>query len=142
MLPILEEVFARLDAEVPELRFIDLDIGQLQMESPPVDFPCALVDISDVDYSSSGRGLQTAISTVTVSIGFQVLAPSDTRAPEDQRMLALDHYRIVSKVAAALHGYGTDLFTPLCRVALRRQSSTYPRHFTLTFRTQSQERIA
>ena len=46
MTEIYSAVEERLTAQVPELLYIDLESGQLEGQTPPpVDFPCALVDV-------------------------------------------------------------------------------------------------
>lgn len=137
---LIESIFERLRNEVPELRFIDIDLGQLQLEQPPIDWPCALVDVANVDYK--GGNMQTAETVLNITLGFLVYGPSNTGAAPELRQQAMQHYEIVRKVAETLHGFSPAGFAPLNRVSLVRGNETYPRHFTLSFRTQHTERIA
>lgn len=137
MTEILNAIFDRLQSEVPELNFIDIDLEQLQLEPPPVDFPCALVDISEIEYNSGGRGIQTAQVDISVRLGFSLFTTSD--ANSEQRYTAMEHYDIVAKVAKALHGYSTEAFTPLVRTKLVRNPNTYPRTYSLMFKTSFKE---
>lgn len=132
---VIEAVMNRIKQEVPEIGFINVDLGQLSVEVPPVDFPCALVDVLDVNYSSGGTLTQTAKATVNLRLGFKVYAPSDVNADDEQRAEAMQHFDLVEKVAEALHGYGTPQFAALKRTALTRIPDTFPRHFILSFTT-------
>ena len=51
---ILETVMQKL-AQIPELRWIDLNVGQMSVQNPPVDYPCALVDITAIDHTTARR---------------------------------------------------------------------------------------
>ena len=44
-IPLYEAMAARIKALVPEVRWIEMDYGQLQYEQPPVDFPAVLIDL-------------------------------------------------------------------------------------------------
>lgn len=133
MKELITAISERLASQVPELQFIDINLGQLQLETPPVDFPCALIDISNVDYSSCTGTRQIANVDISVTLAFKVYAPSDINS--DQRSEAMQHYDLINKVAKALHGYGSPLFSKLTRTSLQRQNQTYPRHFTMNFKT-------
>lgn len=132
MKQIITAIADRLAAEVPELRFIDVDLEQLGNENPPVDFPCALVDVASIDYE--GASTQTAEAEINITVGFNVLAPSSHHSAEC-RDAAMAHYDILDKIAEALHGFEGEGFSRLNRTALRRKSTTYPRHYVVSFRT-------
>lgn len=133
---------ARLAEKVPALRWIDIDLGQLQFENPPIDYPAALIDIQGVDYSNAGGNTQIAQTTVAINLAFKVHGPSNHLAPESQRVAAMKHYDVVTDVYEALQGYATEEFSPLTRLSLQRQASTWPRHYTMVFRTQGVDRSA
>lgn len=136
---LIDAIFKQLRTEVPELRFIDINLGQLQLENPPVDWPCALVDVASVDYQ--GGDMQSAETVLNVTLGFLVYGPSNAGAAPELRQQAMQHYAILRQVAEALHGFRPEGFAPLNRVSLVRGNETYPRHFTLSFRTQHTERF-
>lgn len=136
MTELLNAIFGRIAAEVPEIEFVDVDLEQLQLPDPPVSFPCALVDIAQEEYSDNTGGQQVVQTTVNVALGFRVYGPSDTKAAPEDRALSMAHYQIVCNVGEALHGFSGAGFSPLSRVRMTRRATTYPRHFILSFRTQ------
>lgn len=136
MKQIITAIADRLAAQVPELRFIDIDLEQLGNENPPVDFPCALIDVSSIDFD--GSTTQTAVADINVTIGFNVLTPSSQHSVECREQ-AMAHYDIIDKIAEALHGFETEGFSKLTRTALRRRATTYPRHYVMSFRTSFSE---
>lgn len=130
---------SRLAEQVPELRFIDVDLEQLRLEQPPVDFPCALIDVSRIEYSSNGQRQQQAEVDMSVTLGFKVLTPESFHVEKECKAQAMQHYAIIDKVAQALHGFAGATFARLDRVSITRNANTYPRHYTLHFRTQYTE---
>lgn len=48
-------------SNITELKYIDKNWGQLLYEQPPVKFPCALLDIANVNYTQLGQLAQTAV---------------------------------------------------------------------------------
>jgi hypothetical protein len=119
---ILLAIQTRLAAQVPELLYIDKDWGQLNYEQPPVQFPCALLDVSNADYTQFSSGvLQRARATIEVIIINRNLVPSSAASP--RRAEAFVTLEIISKVHAALHQFSdTDrTFTPLVRTSLAKQ---------------------
>lgn len=46
-------------ASLPELKYIDIDWGQIDYyDQPPVKYPCALIEIRQADYSNEGQHVQ------------------------------------------------------------------------------------
>ena len=41
--------------EVSALKYIDKDWNQLKFEQPPVKWPCALIDVKNINYSQMGN---------------------------------------------------------------------------------------
>lgn len=132
---IIEAITGRLAEQVPELTWIDTDLGQLAFEEPPVDYPCALIDVSNIDYSSYQQNTQKALVEIDINLAFTVFSQSDFTAPEHIKEQAAEHYKIVRKVYQALQGFETPNFSKLNRTSLKRQKNTYPRHFTMSFQT-------
>ena len=81
MKQILLSIQQRL-TELNGLRYIDRDWGQLQYEQPPVQFPCVLIDVANIDFTQQGRGAQLGEATVTVTIANINPVPSSALAPD------------------------------------------------------------
>ena len=56
-------------AEIEELSYIDKDWGQLQYEQPPVQWPCALIDVANIDYTQ--QVLRLGARFVAPLLGFR-----------------------------------------------------------------------
>lgn len=79
---IILSIQQQLAGNIPQLRYIDEDWGQLSYEQPPVQFPCALIDIANVDYSQLGEGYQQATANVTILVADMRLINSSARASQ------------------------------------------------------------
>lgn len=133
MKELITAVMTRLKEQVPALRWIDLNIGQMATENPPVDYPCALIDIPTGDYSDASQGMQLGKLTLEVELYFIIRTPASMAAPEKLRNQALEHFDIAAEVYRALQGFGGETFTGLTRIRSTRDKEYYPRCFRLTF---------
>lgn len=133
MREIVEAVMLRLKEQVPELRWIDINLGQMNTETPPVDYPCALVDVGGINYQGLTKTTSRGTVRVEVELFFVVRTPTNMSAPISMRETAFDTFDIVKKVDFALHGLETDEFYPMKRVSVGRNKQYYPRSFILTY---------
>ncbi len=78
---IYETIRDRLKAEVPAIVFIDEDNDQLDYEEPPVSFPCALVDILNLNYDSTEDYFFSGTVLVKVTFAFKSYLPTDSLTP-------------------------------------------------------------
>lgn len=111
-------IVARLVAEVPALRYIDQDLGQLDNYDlrPAVSFPCVLIDMGDFDTDDmAGKNMQHAEGLVIVKIATDPFSSSNSLAPSDVRLKALEYYDLEQAVHVALHGWRTTGFSKLLR---------------------------
>ena len=112
-----------IKTEVPEIRYINQDLGQLEvydMGSPAVSWPCVLVDMSDTNYADLHQGVQEAnICTVVFRLGFNPFSQTSNLQPEEVRKLGLYYYELEQKLYQALQGYNADgLCQPLTRTRM------------------------
>jgi len=137
-------VMARLLAEVPALKWIDLDEGQLdanQSERPSVGFPAALVGIDLTQCETLYGSRQRATATVSVRVAQNpTVSRTSAGANAQARTASLERFDLIEAVAMALQDYGTAAFNPLSRVRQvkeRRQDGIliYRIEFETAFRT-------
>lgn len=110
----------RLKQRVPDLAWIDYDWGQLNQERPPVQFPCALIDIAFNECkdmaAEAGNNEQMVTATVALKLAFEPVAGSQVSAPDEVREFALKPLDTIEKVHVALQGWnGNGIFLGLSR---------------------------
>lgn len=94
------------------IRYASRNSGQLAAEQPQVNFPCALVDIVNVEYEQTGKCGQIG----TADIEFSIADIYSSR--HDYSVLT-----VIDSVHQRLQGWRTHLFSPLIRLSLRRESN-------------------
>lgn len=139
MKTIYTAILSRLQAKVPALKWIDMNIGQLDgSERPPVALPCALVSIRITRARSVTDTLQDCEAAVTITLGFDVPERTSGGAPEVVRNAGLGVYDLVADVYGALQGYGTVNFDSLSRTgqgegSVKNGVFRYPITFSVQF---------
>ena len=126
MQTLINSIIARIN-ELADFRYVARNWNQLSYEQPPVQFPCALVDITSVNYSQLAHGSYRADATITVTIADQQLARD-----------AVDHFLdVVNTLIEHLNLFYTDfLEQPLTLNAFSRSYSDKSYDvYTLTFTT-------
>lgn len=131
---ILSSVQVQLGERVPELVYIDKDWGQLAYEIPSVKWPCALLDVENVDYMQEGSGRQMADTRITITVADMRLTPASLTAPD--RMDAYKTIELLGKIHRALHNFSTVDYAPLFRSNLKKVivNSSYE-CYRLTYQT-------
>ena len=119
-------LLARLADQVPDLRFISLDMGQLEIHNgrPAVSWPCCLVDFAATKYSDmQNNTTQMAEGVVLLRIGLVAYTEPNNLTPDGWREKALQFYETEQQVYLALHGWAPTGFGRL----MRRSASTEQR---------------
>lgn len=110
-------------SEVNDLRWIDLEAGQLEIpeESYPVQFPCALIDFVDAGFENEQRGNQQGLISLVVRVGIDVYEDFhmiDAQSASDAGT-AVKRLNLITQIHKALHGRETDYSTPLSRLSIQ-----------------------
>ncbi len=124
MKTIYTAILAQLQQEVPELKWIDLELGQLDTpERPPVAFPCALIEIG----LQAKRNLTDTTQEGQANIGVRLTfdTPMQTAAHSKAREKSLQVYELINKVYKALQGFETEHFSALTRIRQQKEKSRH-----------------
>jgi|WetSurMetagenome_2_1015567.scaffolds.fasta_scaffold14226_3 hypothetical protein len=122
MKQLLLDVKNRLSSS-SSLKHIDTDWGQLDLLTPPVSYPCALVDIVQGQFEDESEGFQIGILTLSVKIADVTLSPGSKSASLSQKDKALSIIDSISEVNWLLHGWsGSDHYGPLTRVSIMKNA--------------------
>ncbi|MDO6808097.1 hypothetical protein Q4603_05740 [Zobellia galactanivorans] len=115
MKTIFKEITARLEAEVPELRWIDKEKGQMNF-STAVLFPAALITLSTKTRNNITDTWQEKDLVVQVKLCFDFSGNTNNKTPQLHRDKSLEYYDVCEKVHKALQGWGGSTFNPLASV--------------------------
>jgi hypothetical protein len=120
--------------EIPELQYVDKNWQQLQYDPPPVKFPCALLDVSSVDYTQMGNRAQMAEASVEITVANVRLHNSSSKAPHKADAYAV--FALIDKIHQLLHGFTNGQFQRLTRIGVQRVQAEFGYEiYTVTFRT-------
>lgn len=126
---LLEKLQLRL-AEIPQLKYIDENWGQLDYYSPnmPVQYPCTLIDVQQVQYSNIGKDLtkipqqrQIAQVQIKITIANMRLTNTSLQAPRRQKEDAWALWTLIEMIHQKIHGFSLlPNVTPLIRTSQNR----------------------
>lgn len=105
------EIMARIKDQVPDISYINFDLGQLENygERPAVSFPCVLLDFDNFTFSDMLSNSQIAEGTVRVRFAFAPFSNTSSLTPQIAQAKGLNYLEIERKLYKALHGWdGTD----------------------------------
>jgi hypothetical protein len=117
---LFKDIADRLKDQVPELSWIDMEWGQLEIpeESYPVQFDCALISFPDIPWEQLGLNVQEGLVQILIRIGVDMYSDTHTAdgitAPD--RDLALVKLTLPDKVYKALNGFEGDYFEKIVRL--------------------------
>lgn len=112
---VLEAVMERLQEQVPDLRYIAEDWGQLDFynEAPPVKFPCALISVSNIKFESQTAGCRWATMTILIRVADAPAVSGTMAAPEAYRNRAFAIFDLMDAIGNVLYAFGGDEFNEL-----------------------------
>lgn len=100
MQAILANVFLAVQTQLttlPELLFIDQDLGQLEFDEKgsPVKFPCSLFDICEIRYTDNSNDSQMAEAVLEVRLGLTAYAAATHYYTNNShRINALEYFNL------------------------------------------------
>lgn len=107
-------IMAAIEAKVPEIRWIDFDLGQLdEGNNPPLSWPCVLLGFGAGDYTDLSPEADAGSVSIEVRIGFKLLERTHSKANTGYRNQALEYLDVVEAVRLAIVALKGDTFTPM-----------------------------
>lgn len=124
--------------EVPEIKYIDLNMGQLQEEKPPLAYPAVLVDMSVRSTDTFHDVFQEVSADFTLTL---ITLAQETHSLHDTERLerALEYLDLSEKIQKRLQGYEDSSFTSFDRKSVstqttRRGVKTTALHFSTSWK--------
>lgn len=140
---------AKLKTDVPDVKWIDQDLGQLDWYAPGtrpmVQWPCVMVDFLEADADDLPENYQTLNCNIQLRLGFAPFSSANSVSPDISTEKALQYYEIEQKIYAALQGWtptinDIELAQPLSRRKKRTEKREDPfRVRTFIFTTSYQD---
>ncbi|MEG1762903.1 MAG: hypothetical protein RR256_04765 [Bacteroidales bacterium] len=120
---------------IPNL-YIAENWGQLDIPQPPVNFPCALIDLGDMEFSQRGCLTQQGEGTLTISLSDIMYNGIDNVTPEILQEKEFAIFNTINDINALLHGKtGSEKNSSLIRTKIQKQiREDSIREFTLFYK--------
>jgi hypothetical protein len=118
---------ARIKSQVPEIIWIDHDLGQLEAfdgERPPVEWPCLLIDFIETPFTQM-QGYQDGDVSIQLRLAFNQYQQTHSDVPEYVKEQALQYYEIEHKVHLALQAWTAS--NTLVNALIRRSAASEKR---------------
>lgn len=118
---IIIKILEHLKKNVKELRWIDVEAGQLAAtERPPIAYPACLVDMAYTQCEALSGPRQKVTVQIQLQIVFQHQGATSSATPTAFRDKALAYYDVTEKIHEALQYWTAEgLWMPLKRVSIR-----------------------
>lgn len=141
MRTITDAVMNRLKAEVPELKWIDLNKGQLNVKDrPSLRLPAALISLAVKPKRNITDTIQECDGTVKVRLVFDAIGRSSVDVPAADRDIALAPNDVIAKVYKTLQGFYTQNFDSLTRTFSDEEQTHHPLYvWRLEFKTEFED---
>lgn len=99
-----------LENQVPEVRWIDADEGQLNASNqrPPVAFPCVLIDMTYPQTEAMNATAEKIRVQFSLRIAFEGYGQTSSVAPVSVRERALERLDILEKIHRTLQWWNCD----------------------------------
>jgi hypothetical protein len=94
-------------ATIPEVKWIDQDLGQLEDYDtrPAVSFPCVLIDFNQTTFEQMQQNRQLANITITLRLGFPAMSYAANVAPLSVKEKALQYYELEQAIFEAIQDF-------------------------------------
>lgn len=103
---IFKALVAHVKAEMPEIVYIDRDLGQLEtIERPSVAFPCVLISFLPFNFNDLGENVQDAMGMVALKVAFNPYSSTEGSTPETFVDAALEFFELEEKLQEKMHGW-------------------------------------
>lgn len=128
--------------QVPQLRYIDLDTGQLMMEKPTINYPAALIEIDISNSEDIGANIQHCNINFIIRLVTKAIGETNASAPVPVIKSSLEWLRLQNEVYKKLQGYGDANFYPFSRRSgknevMRKELKTFALRFETSYHDHS-----
>lgn len=119
-----EAIVERIKTTVPDIKYIDQDLGQMENygDRPALSFPAVLIDLDEFEFSEVGSNpVQMADGFVVIRLAVPQWSSTAGFTPAGVREKALKYYEIEQKLIEKLHNWAPTGFNRLLRRKVRSE---------------------
>lgn len=134
---IYEAILARIADQIPEIKYIDMDKGQFNIDRPPVSFPACLISMQVTSTQENNRTNLHKQLMVSFRLGWDFDGNTSIITPEQDRLNSLAYFDLIEKLETAFQGWddGTRRFNYFSQLSLREEPRPKLKVIAIPFRT-------
>lgn len=127
--------------KVSGIRYVSEDYGQIdfmptERGTYSVKFPCVLISVTNIEYSTQGRHTDMAIATIAIRVANDPASIASGKAPDSHKQQAFAILDVIEAIDSAVHGYKGDTFKQLQRQSVQKAiREDCLREYAMFFRT-------
>lgn len=126
-------------SEVPEIKHVDLNYGQLQEEIPSIGYPAVLINMSSQTIDDVHDKVQVVSGTMELTVVCKMIGESNGNAPNTAKDSVLKYLELSEKIHRKLQGFESTEFDSFSRksnrdVTLRKGLKTAVQIFETSWR--------
>lgn len=120
-------------ANVPQIKIVDLYLGQLASGNFPNEYPIVYLSIAYPSVDIVDNDTQEVAMSVSAQLVFDAsVAETSTVIAEPWRSKSLEVLNVVDDLTNCLHGFTTDTFAPLTLQSVTSESGSGLHVYTIT----------
>lgn len=105
--------------DIPGL-YVAENWGQLNIEQPPVNFPCTLIDLGDAKHTQLSRLAQQVDVGLQITLADIIYNGIDAGSPAMEKERELQIFDLIDAVHRNLQGLSGATFSPLHRTGIEK----------------------
>lgn len=111
-----QAVLEKIESDLPEILWADLNKNQMNYERPPILFPAALVSITLPRCENLNTKIQDVEAIVSIKLCYDFTGNTSINTPKIERDKSLAYLDLQEAIYKTLQGWGTAEFNPLSRI--------------------------
>jgi hypothetical protein len=136
MKDLYNDILAAITANVPTVRWVDFDLGQLDgTELPPVSYPCVLIGFEGATYSEVSQLIQLGEVSLSIRVAFKTFERTGSAINTTFRDVGLAHLDVLRQVHFALQGLTGAAYSQLSRTSMSQEPRADLRVYRYSYRT-------
>lgn len=107
MKELFQSIQNKLKINVPALKYVDENWGQIDSYAPnhPVKYPLALISLDNIQWSNRGQLQQYGEGVVSITVATLKLGNTSANAPQTQKDTGYAIYELLHQIHLQLHGW-------------------------------------
>lgn len=105
--------------QIPAIKWVDLNTGQLQEEMPQLAYPAVLININSLNCKDLGDNIQRVQASFSLTLVYPTMGETNSHAPELMQSSALQFLDLTEEIYKKMQGFESERFYPFERTGVQ-----------------------